>query len=164
MSTTAQPLTNAEWRQKVSSALRLEGTELPYVNKYNKNTKKGMYNCAACANPLYSSEDKILSKSGWPVFDDCVPGGVKKKTDADGSRVELLCSECDGHLGHAFKGEGFSIPKDALHCVNSFSMNFVKGKEEEEKQGGDDPKKPKKKENIILQFIHKTFPKRSCNN
>ena len=157
MSTTTQPLTNAEWRQKLSSSqfnvLRLKGTEMPYVNKYNKHTKTGTYNCSACENPLYSSEHKFDSKSGWPAFYDSVPGGVKTKRDADGSRVELLCSECDGHLGHVFTGEGFSNPKDARHCVNSVSMKFIKGK----KTNKEGEETPGKEENVILKFIHKMF-------
>ncbi len=102
-----------------------KATEPPFVGKYTNNFETGIYICKQCNKPLYKSDDKFHSNCGWPSFDDNIEGAVKRIPDRDGIRIEILCANCDGHLGHVFTGEGFT-DKNTRHCVNSISMKFVK--------------------------------------
>lgn len=101
-----------------------EGTEFPFTGAYHALKAEGTYICKQCNQPLFRSEDKFKSGTGWPSFDDFIEGSVKEITDKDGRRTEIECSNCEGHLGHVFKGEGFTA-KSTRHCVNSASLNFV---------------------------------------
>lgn len=113
------PLTPEETRVIVN-----KGTEYPGTGKYEHSTEKGTYVCKRCDAPLYRSESKFDARCGWPAFDDEIKGAVKRIPDADGSRTEIVCTNCGAHLGHVFLGEGFT-DKNTRHCVNSISMSFV---------------------------------------
>jgi peptide-methionine (R)-S-oxide reductase len=123
------PATENEWRVRLSPAeyrvLRQAGTERPFTGEYVDTRTPGRYRCRACGIELFDSTTKFDSHCGWPSFDQALPGRVKEIEDRSHGmvRTEIRCARCDSHLGHVFRGEGYT-PADTRHCVNSLSIRL----------------------------------------
>ncbi|KAG5924587.1 hypothetical protein E4U42_004598 [Claviceps africana] len=123
---------DTEWQAVLNKEqfriLRQKGTEPAGSGTFDKHyPEEGVYTCAGCHAPLYKATHKFKSGCGWPAYFDSIPGAVTRHEDRTFGmlRTEIVCSNCGGHLGHVFKGEGFPTPTDERHCVNSISLNFA---------------------------------------
>jgi methionine-R-sulfoxide reductase len=121
---------DAEWQQRLSPEqyriLRSSGTERPFCGTLLDNKQHGVYACAGCGLPLFSSDSKFNSGTGWPsFFQPIAPGNVAEKADHNHgmTRVEINCARCDGHLGHVFP-DG-PPPTRLRFCLNSESLQFT---------------------------------------
>lgn len=120
---------DTEWKEQLSDEqyqiLRRKGTEAPFSGKFNQNKDTGTYVCAACGNPLFSSDTKFDSKSGWPSFYDAIAGSVEFHDDSSHgmARTEITCANCGGHLGHIFN-DAVDQPTGQRYCINSVSLDF----------------------------------------
>ncbi|GBQ36113.1 peptide-methionine (R)-S-oxide reductase MsrB [Gluconacetobacter azotocaptans] len=105
--------------------MREHGTERPGSSPLNDEKRPGLYRCAACGTPLFRSETKYESGSGWPSYFEALPGGVETTTDTSHGmvRVEVHCASCKGHLGHVFP-DG-PRPTGQRYCMNGVALDFV---------------------------------------
>ena len=122
-------LTESEWKDRLTDVefhvLRKEGTERPFTSPLNDNKAAGTYVCAGCALPLFTSETKFDSGTGWPSFYQAIDGAIETKVDRKlfVPRTEYHCARCGGHQGHVFK-DG-PRPTGLRYCNNGVALNFV---------------------------------------
>ena len=116
---------NPKLSQDEQRVIVYKGTEMPFTGEFYKHKENGVYVCKNCGSELFDSNTKFESGSGWPSFDDSIKNAVKEVPDRDGRRVEIVCANCDAHLGHVFRGERMT-EKNTRHCVNSVSLDFKK--------------------------------------
>jgi peptide-methionine (R)-S-oxide reductase len=108
------------------------GTEAPYSGKYLAETAAGTYACAVCGNALFPStakfETKLAGLMGWPSFEDALPGAITMKHDPSYgmNRTEILCSNCNAHLGHVFDDDKTETKTGKHYCVNSVCLDLKK--------------------------------------
>jgi peptide-methionine (R)-S-oxide reductase len=129
MNTTKKVKADAEWRAELSPAaydvLRKEGTERSFTSPLNDEKRKGTFHCAGCDTPLFTTDMKFDSGTGWPSFYTALPGAFETKTDFKilYPRTEYHCATCGGHHGHVFK-DG-PKPTGLRYCNNGVALKFV---------------------------------------
>ena len=122
--------TDAQWKAALTpeqyQVLRKKGTEASFSGKYWNHFEDGYYACAACNNPLFTSNSKFNSECGWPSFDQAIKGSVIYKNDSTlgMQRTEVMCANCGGHLGHIFD-DGPAETTGKRFCTNSVSIVFI---------------------------------------
>lgn len=117
-----------EWKNKLTPeqyrVMREKGTEAPFSGKLLHEKKEGVYKCSACGNPLFSSDAKFDSGTGWPSFDQALPGAVELRSEpGSDQRTEVLCAKCGSHLGHVFD-DGPKETTGKRYCMNSVCLGF----------------------------------------
>lgn len=124
------PKSEDGWKESLTpeqyAVLRGKGTEAPGSGKYLYEKSQGTYNCAACGNPLFSSEAKFDSGTGWPSFDQALPGAVESIEDTSHGmhRTEVVCARCRSHLGHVFPDGPTATGQ--RYCLNSICLDLNK--------------------------------------
>ncbi|WP_100611729.1 peptide-methionine (R)-S-oxide reductase MsrB [Confluentibacter lentus] len=120
--------TEAEWKSQLSAleyhVLREEGTERAFTSPLNENYKKGVYVCKACNTPLFKSENKFDSGTGWPSFDQEIKGNVAFSGGSEYYGIEEHCATCGGHIGHVFN-DGPKNTTGKRHCINGVALKFI---------------------------------------
>lgn len=125
--------TDAQWKQELTpeqyEIMRQKGTEAPFSGEYVHTKDKGMYTCAACGNVLFASDTKFESGTGWPSFDQAIPGSVEMRDDSSYGmhRTEVVCAKCGAHLGHLFD-DGPKETTGQRFCINSACLLLNKNK------------------------------------
>ncbi|MDO4928550.1 MAG: peptide-methionine (R)-S-oxide reductase MsrB [Corynebacterium sp.] len=124
-------LSEEDWQVRLSPAefqvLRLAGTESPFTGEYTDSTTAGIYRCKACGAELFRSDEKFASHCGWPSFFSPLAGDriIEREDNSLGmQRTEVLCANCNSHLGHVFAGEGYDTPTDLRYCINSIALDL----------------------------------------
>ena len=126
------PKDEGEWKKRLTpeqfEVLRKKGTEMPFTGKYVHEEKDGTYTCMACGNPLFNSSAKFESDTGWPSFDEALPGATRLVNDDTMGmrRTEVVCARCGSHLGHVFDDGPTATGK--RYCLNSVCLDLEEKK------------------------------------